>query len=650
MRPAVIAAAFLLAASTLLASADLKIAVVNESSRIRAGLPYGGLQFLVRNDGPDIATSVKLTITAPVAFTCNCDQIGSLGAGESRLGFLNFTAPDTPLTFTVTGTVTSAVPDPNPADNTASQTFIVSAAPDVMLFLNAFPLTQDLALPFSLSASLRNLSNTTAHDVDVTIDFSPDIGVRKLPAACSNPAPGQIVCHLDSLPPTGSDFPTFAMTLVAPESYGSGKMVFAGHARESEEDFDPSSNDATATVALYQTAYVTSTANSGLGSLRDAINSLPTLCALNVPCTIAFRIAEPSATPWKTIRITSPLPPIGTPHVRIEGATQTAFFGDTNPDGPEIEISGGVAVDGDGLVIGCGQISNLVINGFRGNGVSVAQSAFPQCGGGDLHGLYVGTDPTGTQARPNGRGIGTSDNFGTTISGCVISGNTRSGIFAWNGALKLQFNRIGVQAHADLPLPNGNAGVYVGTGGYGSDIGAGVFETGIPPLGRYANVIAFNGQMGIAVAAGVDNVSIRDNRIWGNGGLGIDIGLDGPSPGGSVPAPVLTQAHFDPAANKTIIEGDVARPSGVVSNIEIDFYASDAPALSGAGEAQRPLGTIGTKPGHFQFEADGDLTGQFVTATSTRVDFEGFDNVVANGTEQGFLTRTSEISRPIEVR
>jgi len=35
--------------------------------------------------------------------------------------------------------------------------------------------------------------------------------------------------------------------------------------------------------------------------------------------------------------------------LRIDGATQSGFFGDTNPDGPEIEISGGGTIDGDGL-------------------------------------------------------------------------------------------------------------------------------------------------------------------------------------------------------------------------------------------------------------------------------------------------------------
>ena len=57
-----------------------------------------------------------------------------------------------------------------------------------------------------------------------------------------------------------------------------------------------------------------------------------------------------------------------------------------------------------------------------------------------------------------------------------------------------------------------------------------------------------------------------------------------------------------------------------------------------------------TAPGHFQFKVSGNLTGQFVAATATRVNYVGFATVGSNGIDQGFLTQTSELSRPIEVR
>jgi hypothetical protein len=211
--------------------------------------------------------------------------------------------------------------------------------------------------------------------------------------------------------------------------------------------------------------------------------------------------------------------------------------------------------------------------------------------------------------------------------------------------LFVSHNRIGVQAHSDAPLPNGNSGVYIGPGGAGSTVGV------LQPNSPFddGNVIAFNGQMGVAVAAGVDNVDIHQNHIWGNGGLAIDIGLDGPSSAGLVPTPVLTLAHYDPAANQTVVEGDVARPQGPSLNEQIELFASDAPALSGAGEAQRPLGLIRVPVGHFRFTVAGNLTGQFITATHTRFNPTGFD-VIGEGTGNGELTSTSEVSMPIQVR
>jgi hypothetical protein len=533
--------------------------------------------------------------------------------------------------------------------------------PDLQLSLSA-PDAQDLGTPFPFTVTIGNRGNATAHNVEVTIDFQPNVAVRTLPSECSSPAAGRITCHVDALEPTPVPSPFFQlpMTLVAPAERGSGALVFFGRVTESEPDLDPSTNNRTLTVTLYDTIYVTTAANDGAGSLRQAIiTANANQCGSGDRlCTIAFKIEEPSPNPWKTIRVTSPLPALTSPHIRIDGSSQTGIFGDTNPDGPEIEISGGGTVDGDGLVVtSCRDtVGNLAINGFLGNGVSVIDpvTCDSQVANSTLQLLFVGTDPTGSMARPNGRGIGTSVSNGPApsrtivIFNSVISGNTRSGIFGLSGRLLAMYNRIGVRAHDDSPLPNGNAGIYVGPGGYASTIGD-LPSSLNAPIGS-GNVIAFNGQMGVAVAAGVENVDVRRNHIWGNGGLAIDIGLDGPSPAGAVPPPVLTLAHYDPASDQTVVEGDVPKPSVVSLNEHVDFYASDAPALSGAGEAQRPIGRFLAIPaGHFRFTVAGNLTGQFITATHTRFYPTGFD-VIGEGTGNGELTQTSEVSAPIQVR
>jgi hypothetical protein len=434
-----------------------------------------------------------------------------------------------------------------------------------------------------------------------------------------------------------------------------------------EHDFDPISNTATRQMVLYKTFYVYSLLNDGGGSLRQAILNSNAQCLGSESCAIAFRIDQASPNPWKTINITSPLPALTAPHIRIDGGTQTAFFGDTNANGPEVEITGRGVTDGDGLTVtNCGaEVANLTINGFLRNGISVIET--PQSApcftyGSSLHHLFVGTDPIGAMARPNSRGIGTSFANGTDIGTAraaaliqdsVISGNLHSGIFGLSGRLNISRNRIGVKAHSDDPLPNGNAGVFIGPGGYGSDVGASVLTVGYGASDKDGNVIAFNGEMGVAVAAGVADVAIRNNHIWGNTLLGIDIGLDGPTQSSAAMIlPSLTTAHYDPVTQKTIIEGDISGPlQPNIFSVAVEFFANDAPDPSGFGEGQRPLGIVRLPtlpPAHFQFTTDGDLTGRFISATMTRLRYLGFAK--PEGIDQAFLTQTSEFSRAIEVR
>jgi hypothetical protein len=654
------------AAAPLFASnADLTLTSAPPSPTvIRAGVRWF-TGFAVHNAGPDVASNVVVTPTSAVDVTCSC-TLGNIPAGQTRTFTVQFPTPDTPGPFTINATVASDASDPNPSDNSASQTLTVSPDPDVTVNLFG-PSQQDLGLPFVLSIFLDNITTVDAHDVDLTIDFRPDAGVQSLTTGCSSTTAGRIVCHLDTLH-FSTPQPAFKATLVAPATYGSGSIVFTATATEREHDFDLASNATTLTVPLYDTEYVTTTADDGAGSLRQAILDANAHCDGTTLCAIAFRIAEESTTPWKTIRVTSPLPMLVAPGVRVDGATQTAFFGDTNVDGPEIEISGGGTVDGDGLlIISCNdEIANLAINSFQRNGLSVIgtpeTSACPKYSGSTLHGLFIGTDPTGSQARPNARGIGISVPNGTTfnsvlggtiIAGCVISGNTRSGIFGLSGLLNVSNNRIGVKAHSDDPLPNGASGILVGTGGYGSDIGVqGYVSAGAPAASAGANVIAFNGESGVSVASGVADVAIRDNRIWGNKLLGIDVGLDGPTPdggNGTIAVPVLTLANYDPVSAKTVIEGDVPKSALGLLNAIIHFYANDTGDPSGYGEGQRPLGSIlVVTPPHFHFEAAGDLTGQFISATATRVNYVGFAK--PEGIDQGLLTQTSEFSRWLEVR
>jgi hypothetical protein len=453
MKAFLFAAALAMTSTALLASTDLAISVLTPATPIRAGYP-SNVQFGVLNHSfVEAAKNVTITITANVPFTCNCN-LGTLQAGTANSAFASFTAPSTAGTIAISATLSSDTQDPDPSNNTASITLPVSTDPDVAITMSSAQ-TADVAAPFSLFFSLENFSKSDAHDVELTLTFRPDVVVQSLPLpdGCSIPAAGRIVCEEGTVAAQASGADLHKLTLATPQ-YGNGLIVFTATATEREHDFDPTSNTKTVTTRLYDPFHVTTTADDGTGSLRQAILDANANCADATLCKIVFAIGEASPNPWKTIRIASPLPAITAANLILDGASQTQFSGNTNSDGPEIEISGGGTIDGDGLTIATcnAEVSNVAIGGFRGNGISVTTAQPATCPGfyrTSLHNLFIGTDPTGSSARPNGHGIGASQSADIVISDSVISGNIRSGIFGLSGHLLVSSNRIGVKAHTD---------------------------------------------------------------------------------------------------------------------------------------------------------------------------------------------------------
>ena len=165
---------------------------------------------------------------------------------------------------------------------------------------------------------------------------------------------------------------------------------------------------------------VSSTADSGVGSLREAIAYAD---AYGGATTIALSIG----TGQQTIDLLSPLPAITGP-VTIDGTTQPGYS-----DKPLIELDGADAGAGaNGLTLAGNGITvmGLIISGFSGNGIEVT-------GNDDLiKSNYIGIDSTGNKALGNGgAGIAIVDGAtGNTIggtaagSGNVISANAADGV------------------------------------------------------------------------------------------------------------------------------------------------------------------------------------------------------------------------------
>lgn len=199
---------------------------------------------------------------------------------------------------------------------------------------------------------------------------------------------------------------------------------------------------------------------SGVCTLRAAIqtaNATPNLGG--VPDLITFDLPGPG--PYK-IQPTSQLPTITQPVV-IDGTTQLGYKGT-----PLIELDGaaaGSAATGIRITAGGSTIRGLVVNRFKGWGVSIET-----LGGNALVGNYIGTDPTGMQDRgneSNGVFINSGNN---TIGGAfaedgnLISGNDARGIYLVGAGAKnnrVLGNRIGTNALGTAALPNSMYGVWI---------------------------------------------------------------------------------------------------------------------------------------------------------------------------------------------
>jgi parallel beta-helix repeat protein len=402
---------------------------------------------------------------------------------------------------------------------------------------------------------------------------------------------------------------------------------------------------------VYRTFYVTDTGDS----LAAAIDLANRDCQSDQACMIAFRLGTPPESGYFTIKPKRALPKIIGSTISIDGATQTGLTGDTNPDGPEVFLDGTDNASEDGLVVTapCAvEIAGLAIGNFRNAAVTMngddhtnllACDQLPNDYARSIHDNYLGVDPTGTHAAPNGRGVVLNETIyaATTIANNLISGNRRSGI--WMGVAadnSIIRNTIGIDIHHQ-PLPNGASGIFVGPNA--------------SRIGIAGNYIAFNHDFGIAIDRRAFATQIAPNSIFANGQPGIDIGLDGPTADSeAVPAPVVLSAHYRPAIDQTVIVLSSNEPGSAtpIYRPMMTIYASDAPHRSGEGDGQYLIGNFefdGTQ-GNVVFAAQGNWSGKWISATVTRnSEYFHFNVPRPDDTLSHVASTTSEFSRAVPV-
>jgi hypothetical protein len=307
---------------------------------------------------------------------------------------------------------------------------------------------------------------------------------------------------------------------------------------------------------------VTNTNDSGAGSLRQAITDANSMGG----GTIDFNIAGGGV---QTISPFSALPTITQPVV-IAGYTQPGSSPNTNPPNLGInaviliQISGTLAGNVAGLTInanGC-TVRGLVINSFEHDGIAVCTD------NNVIGGNFIGTNPFGTMALPNGSGgnggvilgfCGTSSN--NTIGGTtpdarnLISGNIGAGVLVTAGSTgnTVQGNFIGTNVSGNVALGNTGAGIsYSGSNALigGTTLAArnvisannrgialgdqsnNLVQGNFIGTNRTGTVALPNPNEGININGGSNNVvggltntpgAPPGNLISGNGGIGLDI-------------------------------------------------------------------------------------------------------------------------------
>ncbi len=237
------------------------------------------------------------------------------------------------------------------------------------------------------------------------------------------------------------------------------------------------------------------------------------------------------------------LPSLTRDAIVVDGDSQRAATGDTNPFGPEIVLDGGQVVGGgSGLRIYSDYVTvrSLNIQRFPGNGVWIIGGSFNE-----ITGDYIGVNATGDAAQTaDGAATGVA-NSGVVISGGgqgnriggdspaqrnVISSNGYYGVVISQagGGNVVSGNYIGTTADGMSALGNGSAGVFINNSANNTVGGA-------EPGAR--NVISGN-------ATGVSIVGplASGNHVAGNY---IGVAADGATPLGNADG-VVVLGDYDP--------------------------------------------------------------------------------------------------------
>jgi hypothetical protein len=297
-------------------------------------------------------------------------------------------------------------------------------------------------------------------------------------------------------------------------------------------------------------------------------------------------------------------------------------------------LQDGVKIDGaNNILLGGFQQTvspHNTISGNGGHGVDIIGGAH------DIRiiGSFIGANSDGLAAIPNqGEGIfvgggASSISIGGTDPSFTnfIGGNAGNGIELKEGASNIQIvgNQIGTAQASPLALPNQQNGILI-DGSLAAITAVSITSNTI------ANSILAGVVVGRNTADSSAGVTLSQNSISGNGGLGIDLADDGVTPNDLQDpdvGPNLLQNY--PVLQSAATSGQVSTAAGSINSLpnqqfRIEFFATPQADPSGFGQGSTYLGstvvtTNNLGDGSFAVTDLGGTTVGFVmTATATQL-------------------------------
>jgi len=588
------------------------------------------------NQGSD-AGGTPVTITGSGFVSGGSLAVSFGGNAATAVTFVNSTTITCTTPAHAAGVVDVVLTNGDGQPTTVTNGFTYLAPTDIAISGSA-PSTATNGGTFIYTTVVTNNGPAAAAGVTATITLPPNVtlgSATSTQGTCSGANP--VTCVIGAMPASGTATQTINLTAT-----GFGTAVLNASAASTQSDSNSSNNNTTSSVAIggTSTLFVTTNADSGTGSLRQAILDANNATVCTAPCSIGFNL--PGA--QRTITPPTSLPAITSANVTIDATTQPGYSGtplvtldgSSNPNpSAGLQLSGGsdtvkglsivrfqgsaIVVDtlgsdviaanylglqadgstpgqnaGEGILVttrnntigGSNAASRNVISGNFGSGVVLKGSTAT---GNAVRGNYIGLNAAGTSNVANITDgiqilLGASNNIigGTTAADRnVISGNNNSGIYITGS--------VGAVCSGNLISANfigtdaagsasiGNStGVFLGTDVTGNTIGGTAAGTG--------NTIVSN-TTGISFDGPGDGNAILGNSITGNSGMTIDLGNNGPTANDAGDADTgpnefqNTPTFVDASMAGSTLTAHVSVDSASVANtaaVRVELFKSDA--------------------------------------------------------------------------